>query len=402
MIYGVHYTIEDEEIIELQVNKLKQLSCDDNVKKILDQLEKNDYGNVTQSIEEYIEKYTGVVVYEDKELQGLRLELKVLEKKLQDLSAIKSEYLNDIDAFNIQYHLHLGDIIQKILKLREELLYASIREKEEIFENLKDETKILKSRIEELELELENTDEFDDAYDELYSQLEFLKDKLNSKEKELNQKRKETKEAKQEFEEDETTQEYKESKQDYEYFHNEYEEVLKEERYDLTDKEQKELKKLYRKAARLCHPDIVSTELKEQAQVIIQKLNDAYAKRDLQNVKEIFEALESGKSFDVASDTIEDKALLKSKIVDIRNTIDKTIQDLDEIKEDETFKIIQEHENIEEYFDEIKSELEAEYNRLSNSDQVAIDDTYEATPKTHAKQKSKVKKGECNKFCVNT
>ena len=81
--------IEDEEIIELQVMKLNTMSCDDEVTNILNKISDKDYGNVMLDIEVYIQKFSGLVVYEDKELQGLRLELKALERKLQELALKK-------------------------------------------------------------------------------------------------------------------------------------------------------------------------------------------------------------------------------------------------------------------------------------------------------------------------
>jgi len=77
------------------------MSCDDEVEGILNKIANKDYGHVILDIEAYVQKFSGLVVYEDKELQGLRLELKALERKLQELSSEKNEYLNDIDDFNI-------------------------------------------------------------------------------------------------------------------------------------------------------------------------------------------------------------------------------------------------------------------------------------------------------------
>jgi len=366
-------TIEDEEIVELQMIKLNSISCDNEVKEILNKLDNKDYGNVVVEIEEYLQKYSGVVVYDDKELQGLRLELKSLEQKLQELSGEKNEYLNDIHEFNVQYHLHIGEIIQKILNLKEELLSASIQEAIEAFEDIKDEYRTIKEKYQELksqkeakESELEEMDEFDDGYDELYEEYQELKDKLDEKEQELNEKRKETKEAKKEFEEDEVTQEYEDVKQDSEDFNREYEEIEKEDRLDISDEEKKELKQLYRKASKLCHPDIVSDELKEQAQIIFQQLNDANSKRDLVSVREILISLESANGFDVASDTIDDKDLLRSKITDLRDMIKQNEADIEAIKEDEVIQIIEEYEDIEEYFNDLETELEAEYERLKD------------------------------------
>jgi hypothetical protein len=114
----------------------------------------------------------------------------------------------------------------------------------------------------------------------------------------------------------------------------------------------------------LCHPDIVSDELKEQAQIIFQQLNDANSKRDIKRVREILLSLESGSSFDVASDMIEDKELLKVKITDLRDLLLQNEIEIENIKESEIFKIIQENDNLEEYFKQVRTSLEDEYNQL--------------------------------------
>ncbi len=47
-------TLEDEEVIELQIMKLNSISCDDEVKNILEKLENKDYGSVVIEIEKYL------------------------------------------------------------------------------------------------------------------------------------------------------------------------------------------------------------------------------------------------------------------------------------------------------------------------------------------------------------
>ena len=363
--------IEDEEIIELQAVKLNAMSCDDEVEGILNKIANKDYGDVILDIEEYVQKFSGLVVYEDKELQGLRLELKALERKLQELSSEKNEYLNDIDDFNIQYHLRLGETIQKILNLKETLLEEAIQEKRNAFESLKEEYEAireeqqeLKSKKQKQEQVLEDMDAFDDGYDELYEELQELKDTLDEKEQELNEKRKETKNAKEAFEEDDVTQEYEEVKQDSEEFSREYEEVKKEERPELSAEEKKELKKLFRKASRICHPDIVADELKEQAHDMMSQLNDAYSKHDIVRIQEILLSLENGTGFNIASDTITNKKQLRTKIVDIRNMMALYEKELQDIEENEVLKIMKEYDDLEEYFTALETELEAEYERL--------------------------------------
>jgi len=367
--------INDTEIIELQIRKLKLLSIDDDVYKILTKLERSDYGSVVADIENYIAQFNGVMIHKDKEVQGLKLELKVLEKQFQELSSTKNEHTNDIEEFNTVYRLKLGELISKILDREKEMLREQTIEKEKIFEEkrkeyeqIKDEYKDLKVKQEVLEKGLDEIDEFDDAYDEIYEKLQELKEELNEKEKELNEKRKEAKQTKEELEDDPAQQEYKEAENDYEEFCNDYIEVLNKKRYEITDEEKLELKQLYRKAVKLCHPDIVTDELKEQAKNIIQKLNDAYAKRDLLKVKEIMLSLKSGKSFDTDSDTINDKEILKVKIVEIRQKIDETEQEIDDIKANETFQTIQEIDDWDVYFEEMKEALQKQYENLLNVD----------------------------------
>ena len=87
--------IGDEEIVELQVKKLKALPINAEVQNIIDRLNNLDYSSVVSDIKEYMTKHKGLTSYEDKELSALRLELKVLEKRLQELNESKNEYLNE-------------------------------------------------------------------------------------------------------------------------------------------------------------------------------------------------------------------------------------------------------------------------------------------------------------------
>jgi len=350
-------TIEDEEIIELQIQKLKTYDIDAEVASILNYLASNGYADALAQIDIYVQKYSGMVVYEDKEVNALKLELKVLEHKLQEMSEKKNEYLNDINEFNVEYSLHLGELIRNILKLKEELLQKKVKEKQESFKETKKEYEDLKQEVNDLERHLEELDEFDDAYDEVYEELQDRKEQLNAK-------RKETKQAKEALEEDESFQAYEEVKEDYKEFNKEYEEVVSQERFELNEEEQKELKKLFRQASRLCHPDIVTDELKDQAHKIMAQLNEAYKQKDLQQVKKVLASLESGIVFEVASDKINDSEVLKAKILDIREKIDDMKSELEEIQDDDTFKTLQNIDNLDTYFETMKEQLQIQYDSL--------------------------------------
>jgi len=59
----------------------------------------------------------------------------------------------------------------------------------------------------------------------------------------------------------------------------------------LSQAEQKELKDLFRKACKRCHPDAVAGEFKEKARVIFIELKMAYEQNDLERVREIWRGL---------------------------------------------------------------------------------------------------------------
>jgi len=243
---------------------------------------------------------------EDTQLQSLRLELKALEEKLQNFSSKKDEYLNAIDEFNVEYHLQLGDLIHDILLLEEQIFLNSLKEMEK------------------------NNETQTDDYSELL-------------------------------------EEYEEFKEYFQEFNELNEDLLKEDREELDEEEKKELKKLFRKASKLCHPDIVYDELRGKATEIMKDLNDAYSKRDIKRVKEILLALKSGDDFKVASDTLEDKNLLKSKIVEIKEMIKEFEKELEEIKHNEAIKIMSEYTDIKVYFDELKKQLQEKYQDLKGT-----------------------------------
>jgi uncharacterized coiled-coil DUF342 family protein len=363
-------TLEDEEIIELQISKIKALNPDDDVSDILEKLIQHNYASAITAIESYLAKRTGLVSYADKEVQGLKFELKVLERTLQSLTSKKNECINDIEGFNHEYNVKLGAIIQKVLELRTDISFQKILEKQQIFDTLSHEYAALKQKTGDARVQLEKTkealdelDELSDEYDEVYTEYQALKDTLGTLEGDLNEKRKATKEAKNTLNNDPFTQEFKEAKEDSEQFSEEYDEINVEEYHDLNDEQLKELKKAYRKACMLCHPDLVTEELKEQAHEIMTELNSARQKKDLNKVLEILNMLMSGE-FVIASDNIFDVDLLKTKILKTKAKIDELKTETDELETSDVYKDIQSIDDKDEYFSAIKVHLAEESERL--------------------------------------
>jgi len=292
--------LEDEELITLQSEKLSDLEIDAAVSGVLALVAGCNYGEAVGEIDAYLSKYSGLMLYEDGELQGLRLELKALESRVQALTERRDEWLFTIHEFNTRYTDALGGLIQKILRVKADRLYEQIEE------------------------ESPDVDVREAAYEK----------------------------AEKEFQE----------------FCEEAEEIRSEVLRELSEEDMAALKKAYREASRLCHPDLVPDEIKEQAHEMMQRLNDAYKKRDLAQVQKLLAVLKSGNGFELASDTITDKAKLKSRIAAMRNKVESLKHEVDGLQADETFELIQDLNDWDEYFENIRQQLIEEYETLASGE----------------------------------
>jgi len=126
----------------------------------------------------------------------------------------------------------------------------------------------------------------------------------------------------------------------------------------------KELKKKFRKATFLCHPDKVSDEFKDVAQKIFIELKAAYDANDLKRVTEILDDLEKGNYFKTRSETVNEKYKLKAAIAKLKEQIKTLETEIVVIKESETFKTIISIDDWDEYFKLTKERLKKELKSL--------------------------------------
>ena len=367
---------KDSDIVEVIISKvLEQNDLDKEIVDIITNIKSNlkfkQFEHSINEINDYLHKKpTTIVKYEDKELKELKQQLKKLEIKFQQLIEEKTEYLNDIEEFNTQYNLHLGELIRTILNLKKEILYKKtiknqkLKEQYKTNKNICEETKQtideLQDTIVELEEILENIDESNENYDEINCAYSEIKKELEKLEEELLIQEEKLEITEKELKENEIFEkEYEEAKATYEQFDDEYEHIKDTQKdiIKLDEEQQKELKILFKKAAKLCHPDIVADELKEKALEIMQSLNDAYSKKDITLVKKILLSLENGTTFKTVSSDIEDKELLANKIKEFEQNISDLKLEIKTLKDDDTFTTISQLDNWDEYFEELRNEL---------------------------------------------
>ncbi|WP_320168182.1 phospholipase D-like domain-containing protein [Mangrovibacterium marinum] len=134
--------------------------------------------------------------------------------------------------------------------------------------------------------------------------------------------------------------------------------------FELTPEQKKQLKKKFRKASVLCHPDKVAEELKDAAQQIFIDLKQAYDLNDLDKVAGILNELERGIYFKPKSESITEKELLKAAIARLRQQIEGLEHEIITIKQSETYQTVSSIQDWEEYFNRTKELLQKELDTL--------------------------------------
>lgn len=166
------------------------------------------------------------------------------------------------------------------------------------------------------------------------------------------------------------SKEFEKAQQEYKDFREQYKEEKEKEVYDLTPDEEEELKKKYRKAAMLCHPDkFTDEEMKAKAQKVFIQLDEAYKKSDLKKVREILEKLEQG-IFDIGEPAaINNKAQLLERLNYLKSRLTEIKGELQKLLISKQYRDIISINNMKTFFEEEKVRLEKELNDLENEQQ---------------------------------
>lgn len=157
---------------------------------------------------------------------------------------------------------------------------------------------------------------------------------------------------------------FAEAEQDEREYHQQLEEENAKEIQTLSEDDQKALKRAYKKASILCHPDKVAEEMKEDATETFTKLKQAYEENNLDLVQEILDDLEQGKFFKSRTASISEKEKLQLEIQRLREKIQVLEAEIYAIKESEEYQTISDIEDWDEYFDRIREQLKNEIERI--------------------------------------
>ncbi len=133
--------------------------------------------------------------------------------------------------------------------------------------------------------------------------------------------------------------------------------------HELDEQQRKDLKKAYRKASQICHPDRVSEDMRDVAEQLFIQLNQAYEQNDIATLNKILSELERG-IFAPRSETVSQKSQLQAIITQLKFKIAQLEAEIFEMKDSEAYETIIDIEDWDQYFANTKEQLIEEIDRL--------------------------------------
>jgi hypothetical protein len=164
---------------------------------------------------------------------------------------------------------------------------------------------------------------------------------------------------------------YDQASRDFEEFQQD-QEIQKEAgartKWDLSEPDQTELKRLFRKGSKLCHPDVVPAEHHDAAAEMFRQLRKAYDEGDLERVRQLVKRAGAG-LFDASGDSGDSdqrtKDRLKARIAGIREALERTRGNIQEIKRSSTYQTMTENADWVGLFEKQALLLDQEIKNLS-------------------------------------
>lgn len=150
---------------------------------------------------------------------------------------------------------------------------------------------------------------------------------------------------------------YQEARWEYQNFSEEHKRSMKKPKPAELSKEDKDtLKKNYRQATKICHPDKVAEEHKDEAEKVFKNLKAAYEQNDLRTVTAILEDLERG-NFRSRGENVTKKDKLLSILDNLLKVRKELEDDLSRIKNSDVYLRIQRIIDRDEFFKENKKKF---------------------------------------------
>lgn len=336
--------LEDEEIILQQLVYLKDDTLDAAIGSIAHAIEERRFSDALAEITAWLDAQRAVSTWQDPAIAAARLELKALESQLHALIDKRNTRLQILDDFNDLYHLRLGPLTSRILELRKQLAASAQRKQE--------------AELRRREKDYQSCQQY---ISQAIDQLATLKRhwvSLSSTSREAAEVRKRVQQQTElitallaeirELENDFSRQAESATRQAHENADNEYAQYREQQqdalhRHDrdqrLSANERNELKRLWRQASRLCHPDVVADALKEKAHQMMVQLNQARQNADLATIRALLAQLHRGLEPMMASDRLNTSEHLHARIEQLKTQINALQKEITELESENAWRL---------------------------------------------------------------
>jgi len=150
--------LEELEDLDGEIRKIIPFDFDDKISEIIHEIKQQNFGSAIKKIETFITLSQSMVTWIDYELEGIKIELKILENELAALEGEKMSIEKLLADFNHQYTRELGDVVLEILYIKsllvedDEVEYEKAKlEEEEYRQQVDEEEKKVKFELNEEE-----------------------------------------------------------------------------------------------------------------------------------------------------------------------------------------------------------------------------------------------------------
>ncbi|WP_417643105.1 DNA repair protein [Enterobacter kobei] len=346
--------LEDDDIIVSQLTRLKKEAFNDELLAIVAALEEKNYTAAMTAITAWLQSQRALTQWRDPQVAASKLELKALEERLRDLIDRRNARVQQLDEFNDLYLNRLGPLMTQILQLRKNLAELNLRRKlaerqrrEEDYRRCQqymaqalDVLAMLTTRWRDLPAD---SVQAADARKQLQQQSDLIANLLaEAQELETGLTREEEPARQARDEASDEYEKYREQQHDAE--------IRFRKGRQLSEEDQTELKRLWRQASKLCHPDLVADELKDEANAMMVQLNQAKHRGDVKAIRSLVARLHQGFEPMMASDRLNDLERIRKKMAQVREQIDTLVAELAELEKEESWLLVSSLSNMDAYF----------------------------------------------------
>lgn len=154
-----------------------------------------------------------------------------------------------------------------------------------------------------------------------------------------------------------------EAEQDVKDYEKELDELSQKNVFEVNSDEKALLKKAFREATFLCHPDKfvdADSNILEKAELIFKELNEANSINDIHTVQDILEKLKNGILLNSEQIEIDSKNNINQHIERLSNKLEILLSDVITMRDDEEYQFIISLKDWDAYFDDVRDQLEEE------------------------------------------